>query len=301
MILIGSRALAFHMDIERHFNDTDIVGTYEEIQEYVKACKAKVFYPIKEGRKMFIKNTSGRIIEADIAWPDSVEEKLMNFILADKGSCYKRSFEMVVPSLNLLYMLKLSHRYLKDSVHFDKTRKDILLMRKHGAVLQESHLEFYSQRMKDTYVYGLPKLNVSKGAFFDEVSTGVVYTYDHDSLHIAMKHLDKPAYKYYSGGEVWSSKEKFFAQTQEVRLLGVYEEATVLALERSLIPFPGGKTPKEAFDMALMKLCTSISSGFFRQFAWEHYDAVQALYSDTYVDKFNAGVADGTVKLNGEV
>lgn len=295
MILIGSRALAQHISLERQINDTDLVGTYEEIQEYIKTCKAKVFYPIKSGRKMFIKDTHGFIIEADIAWPGSVEERLQHFIWADDGTKWVEDFEMFVPSLNVLYMLKMSHRYLKDSPHFLKTLRDIQLMRKHGAVLQDNHKEFYEQRMKDTYVNSLPKLNVSKDAFFDEVSTGVVYTWDHDSIHMAVKHLDKPAYQYYSGGEVWSSKEKFFAQPRQVQLYGVLEEAYTLAIERSLVPFPGGKTRKDAFDLALMKLCTSISSGFFRQFAWENYDAVMALYSDTYVDKFYTGVANGTV------
>lgn len=295
MILIGSIALAFHLPLNREPADTDYVGTYDQVMTYVKECEAKAYYPIRSGRKMYIKDSRGRITEADIAWADSVEEKLYNFIMADAGTMpFMGGY--FVPSLNLLYMLKMSHRYLKDSPHFLKTMRDIQTMRAHGAVLQVNHTEFYEQRMKDTYVYNLPKLNVSKDTFFDEVSTGVVYTYDHDSIHAAVKHLDKPAYQYYSGGEVWSSKDKFFAQTEEVRLLGVLEESYVLALERSLIPFPGGKTPKGAFDMALMKVCTSITSGWFREFAWENYDAVQVLYSDDFVDKFNAGVANGTVK-----
>ena len=298
MILIGSKALEFHISPEREINDTDIVGTYDEVMEYVKTTKPVVFYPFNSGRKMYMKYRDGSVVEADIAWHGSVEEALMKFLMADGGTMYGRDLDMYVPSLDALYMLKLSHRYLKDSPYFLKTMRDIQLMRKHGAKIQPQHKAFYYQRKRDTYVYSLPKLNVTKDAFFDEVATGVKYTYDHDSLHLAMKHLDKPAYQYYSGGEVWSSQEKFFAQTQEVRLFGVYEEATVLALERSLIPFPSGKTPKQAFDVALMKLCSSISSGWFRAFAWNNYDSVQAMYNDGYVEKFEAALKAGLVKPN---
>lgn len=300
MILIGSRALAQHIKIQRDFGDTDIVGTYDEVMDYVKLCRAKVYYPVKGGRKMYIKSRDGNVVEADIAWEGSVEQKLEQFVMADPQTRWTARAGMALPSLDALYMLKMSHRYLKDSPHFLKTMEDIRAMRQAGAVLRPEHLAFYEQRMKDTYVYNLPKLNVSKEAFFDEVSTGVKYTYDHDTIHLAVKHFDKPAYQYYSGGAVWSDKEKFDTVGRAIKLHGVLEESYVLALERSLIPFPGRKTPKEAFDLALMKVCTSITSGWFREFAWENYHDVQALYSDSYVDKFNLAVADGTVKLNGE-
>jgi hypothetical protein len=297
MIVIGSKALSYHIDVGRKINDLDIVGTYEEITAYIKRTKPKVFYPFNGGRKMYMKYADGSIVEADIAWPNSVEERLLDFVMSDGGT-ELAAYETFVPRLNVLYMLKMSHRYLKNSPHFLKTRQDIRLMRSHGAVILPAHEKFYQQRMKDTYVYSLPRLNVSKDAFFDEVATGVKYTYDHDSIHEAVKHLDKPAYKYYSGGEVWSDKEKFFAQPEYIRLHGVLEEAYVLSLERSLIPFPGGKTPKEAFDMALMKVCTSITSGFFREFAWESYATVQAMYSDDYVERFRAGAESGVVNLS---
>jgi hypothetical protein len=56
------------------------------------------------------------------------------------------------------------------------------------------------------------------------------------------------------------------------------------------------KTPREAFDMALSKVCSSITSGWFREFCWENYDAIADLYSDDYVIKFECGVMSGLVK-----
>ena len=74
----------------------------------------------------------------------------------------------------------------------------------------------------------------------------------------------------------------------------------VLALERHQIPNDFRPHPKKSFDMALMKVCTSITSGWFREWAWENYDQVQGLFNPAYVDWFKAGVEDGTVKLMEE-
>jgi hypothetical protein len=301
MFLFGSQALNQYMYTGREPADLDLIGTYEEVEAYRKHIKPKVFYPTRQGRKMFMKTAEGRITEADIAWPGSVEEKLLDFLKAQPDNL-PLIRDMVAPSVDVLYMLKMSHRYLKDSPHFLKTMRDIQLMRREGAVLRPEHLDFYKQRMADTYVYAHPKLNVSKDGFFDAVATGVVYTYDHDSIHEAVKINTMPAYSYFKpeDSEVLCSQEMFWDADDHTRLCAVLEEAYVLALERSLVPFPGKKTPKEAFDMALMKVCTSITSGWFREYAWESYDDVQAMYSDSYVEAFQLGLSNGTVKpFNG--
>jgi hypothetical protein len=53
-----------------------------------------------------------------------------------------------------------------------------------------------------------------------------------------------------------------------------------------------------SFMMALQKVCTSITSGWWRSFAWEHYwDAVKQ-YDNTYVERFKQGITTGQVKLH---
>jgi hypothetical protein len=152
--------------------------------------------------------------------------------------------------------------------------------------------------MKDTYTNKLPKLNVSKNEFFDAEATGVRYEYIHDTIHLAVKHLSKPAYEFFKPdtNEVYCSKEMFFACDEYIQLLSGLEEAMVLAIERSLVPFPNGKTPKQAFDLALQKLASSISSGWYREFVWENYDRIQSLYHDDYFGWFLEGVEKGVVK-----
>ena len=164
--------------------------------------------------------------------------------------------------------------------------------------------EWYKERERMTYDYKLPKLNVTKNDFFDTSSTGVEQEYDHDSVHKVVAIMDRPAYTFYQpdNEEVNCSKSMFNECPEFVKQLGVVEESMALALERSLIPFPGGKTPEEAFLFALMKVCTSITSGWFREYAYNSYDDVVDIFNflqskECYTKKFQQAIDNGIVKL----
>lgn len=196
--------------------------------------------------------------------------------------------------LDVLYLLKMSHRFLRNSPHFLKTMKDIKKLRQLGATIPEELKEVLELREKETYTYNHPVLDVSKNQFFD--GDGVDYQYDHDTIHETVAIGDIPAYRHYmkDGSEVMTSKEKFFSVPETIRLLGVYEETCVLALERSQIPFgstEGAPTCKHSFITALIKVCTSITSGWFRTYAWENFYEVINIYrnlgEDDYLNRFN--------------
>jgi hypothetical protein len=207
------------------------------------------------------------------------------------------SKEGAVASKDWQYFLKMSHRYKKNSPHFMKTMRDIWVLRERGAKMPEGSEELFKEREKLTYDYGHPKLAVSKNAFFD--GDGVKYIYDHDSLHLTQASFGDdsgwrmPAYSFYmqDGAQVMTSKEKFFSLPKSIQLAGVYEEACVLALERSQIPFDFKPDPESSFMMALSKVCTSITSGWFREFAWENWHQVVDIYQkegkNSYVEKFH--------------
>lgn len=300
--LIGSRAMNHWVNPEhqRTPNDLDIVGTYDEITAFVKHIrrteKIKAQYPFDSGKKIFIK-TEKRIIEAEVAWENSNSLWLQEIIARDGIVKNIDGLDMLIPPLNLLYTLKMSHRYLKDSPHFLKTMKDIQIMRTYNAIIPEEYKEFYEERQAIQYNYKLPKLNQNKDTFFS--GDGIVYEYDHDTIHEAVKFLEQPAYTYYADGEVWSSKEKFAQCSEEVKLYGVLEESLVLACERSQLAFNPRPDARWSFEHALFKVCTSITSGFFREYAWENYDKVIDLYNKVglnYVEKLDAGIESGIVK-----
>jgi hypothetical protein len=300
--IIGSRAMNHWVSKEhqREPNDFDIIGTYDEIEAFINHIKrfekVKAQYPTDAGKKIFIK-TDKRIIEAEVAWDKSNGAWLHELINRDGVAVNIDGFDMMVCPFLLLYTLKMSHRYLKDSPHFLKTMRDIQMARTYGATIPECYEEFYKERQRIQYAYKLPKLNQKKDTFFS--GDGIDYEYDHDSLHEALKFMDNPAYTYYADGEVWSSKEKFHACSEDVKLFGVLEESLVLACERSQLAFNPAPDARWSFEYALFKVCTSITSGFFREYAWENYDAVVALYEKigtNYAERAKAGIESGIVK-----
>lgn len=302
LAIIGSHAMNHWVKPEdnREPNDLDIVGTYDEIQNFINHLKKteKVFarYPFASGKKFYIK-TEKRIIEAEVAWDNSNSLVLQNMINQDGKESSFEGYPVMVCPFNLLYTLKMSHRYLKDSPHFLKTMKDIQLFRSYSATIPEDYQEFYKERQKLQYNYNLPKLKQGKDTFFS--GDGIIYEFDHDTIHEAVKFLEQPAYTYYADGEVWSSKEKFAQCSEEVKLFGVLEESLVLACERSQLAFNPAPDPTWSFEHALFKVCTSITSGFFREYAWENYDKVVNLYNKVgigYIDKVRSGIDKGIVK-----
>ena len=151
-------------------------------------------------------------------------------------------------------------------------------MRSRGVKLNDELEAISALREKETLSYPHPNLSVSKSEFFKDD----FYTVDHDSIHRAVALFDKPAYTYYmkDGSEVMTDRQKFFTMPFEIQLAGVYEETCVLALERSQIPNDFSVDPNKIFLYALEKVCTSITSGWFREFAWENYHLVVKMHDD---------------------
>lgn len=184
--------------------------------------------------------------------------------------------------------IKTSHRFLKNNPFFLKTMAHIKYLRNKGVTLNEELQEIMLQRQKETLSYNHPKLDVNKSSFFNDT----IYTLDHDSIHEAVALAGRPAYTFYmkDGSEVMTSREKFEALPEAIKLAGVYEETCVLALERSQVPNGFNIPAATSFYMALEKVCTSITSGWFREYAWEHYQEVvnmhKALGENDYIKRF---------------
>lgn len=316
MLIIGSVALINQIEpsvVGRVPVDIDIVGTWDELEEVLLGLDEEkdICYPESKD-KYIIKKTDvdGRvesIIEWEIAWPNSSAQKLLDLYPEDTFA-----------PPQALYALKMSHRYLKNSPHFLKTMSDIQMMRENFGFEHNIHdhckefglTDFYNLREEETYDYHHPNLNRSKDDFFaDDLIT---YFYDHDSIHEAVAIGDRPAYESFKvpGAEVAVDMDVFFELDEQIRLNAVMEESMVLCLERSLIPFHyeeyDNKTALERQEVmvnyALMKVCTSITSGRFREYAWENYDKASTTLGkmiangDGPANKFTMGVAFGIVK-----
>jgi hypothetical protein len=317
MLLIGSRALvANNPELEgvRRTVDWDFICTIEQFTAWHKANKDKLQFavPTQGGKYYHARDKDGMNYEFELAWEGTSAEMLLA-LYHDPDGYTNSGLAYDVACDSDLYLIKMSHRYKRNSPHFLKTMKDIHFLRKKiGAERSNRWLNRYKDlltlREAESYDYAHPKLNVSSKDFFN--GDGVNYVYDHDSIHLAVALMEsvsysedtqwgkatRPAYTLYmkDGSEVMTSKEKFMSVPEQVRLYGVYEESCVLALERSQIPHglgkEGGPSARWSFEMALMKVCTSITSGWFREHAWENYDKIMALYNelgeDDYIERF---------------
>lgn len=291
--------------INRTPKDIDIIGTYEDLMTFIKNLRAG---GLVKRSGIINKKTHGieldepilgfghaRIVEWEIAWKGSSAEEFLQ--KADRITFFNNEFGLkfdMVDSADHL-ALKLSHRYLKNSPHFLKTMDDINTLRERVR-LHEWHYDFIARREAETYDYSHPSLKQSKGDFFN--TEGVVYKYDHDSIHRAVAIGSRPAYEEFKddSAEVFCSRVKFACLDFDTQIDSVREECFVLALERCLIPFNFNTRPQDAYNMALEKVCTSISSGWWREFAWENYYHIKDTYDGSFVEKFMDGLYNGTIK-----
>lgn len=306
MQVIGSKLYPYFY---RKSEDMDVIGTKAEFFDVVKACKNIKDINIKEDSAYvkFITNDELSIIDwqfTDTGSPMSANNaKLHDWMQRNDFSAdFSETTNQVVFLANSLFRIRLynalknTHKYAFHK--FEQNRKDILWI---SSIIQRFDIpeetddelsQIIAERTSITYKKTPRLQNMKKENFF---TSNVNYTYDHDTIHAAVKMLDRPAYTYYmqDGAEVNSDKTKFYEQPEIVRLYGVLEESYVLALERSVIPFKSD--PDKAFKMALQKVCTSITGGWFREYAWDNYDKVLKLYHKSYVDKFNAALSKGEI------
>ena len=302
-LLVGSLALNLYLD--RQVNDLDLIIQPEQLQNQIRYWKPKRVEVLNETKVVlhqvenltFTKNPS---VELELAWPGSTAEEIL------RNGCsshidYGPEF-WVMPDLATLYWLKMSHRFKKNTPHFEKTWYDIqdirnLPYRTAPQLMFNNPPAWYKRRESETLAYNHPNLakGQTKDAFF--AGDGVQYFYDHDWLHnvvAGMFNETVPAYRLYlkDGEEVACDRGKFEDLLHTEKIRGVVEEALVLALERSQIParldpnFRKDIDPGWSFKYALQKVCTSITSGWFREFSWENYEAALDRYPKNYAELF---------------
>lgn len=302
--LIGSAALLRNGMTWREPGDLDLVGSYREVTAWIRETyrgRIQEMFPTDEGTKLVARIQDGPIIDVELVWPGNSSEALLELIVQEVEA--QEDGLHVAPS-DVCLMLKQTHRFRKNSPHFLKTRRDLLSLREMGVEFPERHREFYTRRLRETLNYSHPSLNRDKSQFFSD--DGVGYVYDHDTIHLAVMLRDKPAYEFFKAdqAEVFCSKDLFMALPHDIKVSAVYEESCVLAVERCMVPFEN-QDPRKAFLKALEKVCTSITSGWFREFAWTNYEQAVELYHSQvlagkgYYERFKEGLEKGIVKPVG--
>lgn len=307
MLVIGSTALSLFFK-ERGFSfrepvDLDVMCSLEEMKELAR--QAGLGLTQIADYKWTAKDTLGPI-EFEI-FEQSESARLYNEYVRSNftepeltSNPLGTKIRAVIAPLEVLYSIKMSHRHYPRS--WKKHIEDLMRMRPFVGV--DSLLGITLVREKETAVregkLKTPSLNKSAAEFFDDNVSN--RTFVHDRIHEIMAHQPRPMFEYIKKDvdKVACSKEKFWALPTEDRIRCVLEEAYVIALERCVIPmlFESGKpvSAGDAFDWAIMRICTTLTSGWFREFATLSYDDIMRRRDPQYVEKFLRAYEDGRIK-----
>jgi hypothetical protein len=127
-------------------------------------------------------------------------------------------------------------------------------------------------------------LKKNKQDFFDDAVLKIV---DHDYLHELVAFYDAPLYKRLQrpDHDIWCHRDLWDALPQSDKIKCVAEEVSVLAIERFLLLGDWNMPSKLAYLKALRKVCTTVTSGYFRDFAIDHYPEVISVYNQSVFDK----------------
>lgn len=275
MLLIGSRALKFHLDylVTREPRDWDFICYKREIKDWPNYFGADDLTITKETPgKLYGKSKNKGNCEFELIKEGTSAESYIEY-LREQEYFDKRPAFIVPAPLSVLFSIKKSH--ITFPVKFQKHIVDYHLLKDICKV--DKIKEITKQRTLETEKrFNLPKidLNKPKKDFFTQ---NVKRVFEHDDIHNIIKFEDEPMFKKIQppGSEVFCSKDLFNELTGEQQIRAVIEEATVIALERFIIPFLycSSKYYHEefAFRKSLEKLCTTMTKGWFREFAIDNY------------------------------
>lgn len=189
-----------------------------------------------------------------------------------------------VVSMEGLAIIKRSHlwRSYKFQSHIAQYHKFGLAYSFNSTKINDRYHPLYLQRLKltkEAYGNPHPSLRKSSTEFFDDP---VERKYDHDYLHELVAYYDKPLFTKLTPdpNSVWCSQDLWNNLSYKDKCKCVSEEVIVTALERFVIPDPGYPT-KHAYLRALDKICTTMCSGWFRDFAIDNYPQIFNLYDSS--------------------
>jgi hypothetical protein len=308
MIIVGSRALKVYFpNIDRQVGDVDVIGTSEDIQYLIETLKPR---EIKETEyltslfKIENKTTLFNTDNVEILNADTSEslKKYLEYSKSKDSYPFLQSRIEFAP-LEVLYSLKKSHIHFP--IKFDKHIKDYCLLN-YFFNGEDKLSDITKLNFKETEnrigKLKTPSLYKSTKDFFGQSNGYVESFFIHDDIHKMMAHYDRPIYERMQINPELAKCEKDMWDdfSLEDKCKAVLEEAYVIALERKILPcIYGGKnwvSSDVALNWALMRICTTLCSGWFRKFATDNYFRIIEYINPNYVEKFLEKVENKEIK-----
>ena len=306
MLIVGSSALSFRFpNLDRKVKDTDIIGTLKDFE------LLKILLNPKEIRQK--KDIIGLIgITPNPLYPQ-IFTKNVEILLSDNSKSlnlyldYDKAHDgLHYASPEVLFSLKKSHIHFP--IKFNKHINDYCFLYdffKGEDKLSQITKINYKETEERIGKLKTPSLNKSLDKFFGQSDKYFKSYFIHDHIHIAMAHYDKPLYERMQYDLTLAKCEKVLWEkfTFEEKCKCVLEEVYVIALERKMIPMMFGKaeyiSAEEAMKWSLMRVCTTLCSGWFREFATNNYFRILEYSNPKYVELFLKKYDDGIInKIN---
>jgi hypothetical protein len=306
-VLIGSRALTYWYPKYRKPIDFDIVATEEELRWLIAHNNVTKDESVLSGFKHLM-TVNGKPVEVEIVKPGASNSLLSELTYGPKINLSLLDgphFAAKIADPAVLMAIKKSH--LDFPIRWWKHIRDYHFLKSRELTLDERHLAFMNQRRDEVRTrwaekHGnvAPNLNMSNEEFFGKSQHLIGRTYEHDDLHFSTCFYERPLYERLKDDQTKALcvKRLFDALAFDDRVKAVQEEAFAIALERKAIPnMNSGKDPMEgdAFRWAVMRICTTLTSGWFREFAQDNLPHVMKHNVDfvgkfvSYLDKKGAG------------
>lgn len=253
-VLVGSRAYAYWNPEVKATSDWDLICRDDEVEFW----RSRGFDPSP--------------------YSNLNNQEMAEKYKTDTGVWLPDGSVVNVMSLEGLAVLKRSH--LHRPIKFNR---HIALYHHHLAQhMTEEGYEVMKRRQKLTlekYKQGKPSLKKTNEEFFDDA---VEKEFDHDWIHELAAFYDRPLFEKlkHEGEEglAWCAKDLWEELSDEDKSKCVAEETYVIASERYLIPHKWDFSYRKAYMEALSRVCTTLTSGWFRDWAIDHYPEVVNLF-----------------------
>ena len=278
MILIGSRAARHWLPDFRAPKDWDLIATLAEIGAWAQDQDANLvsLVPSSEGEKMKAMMTDGQQVEFEIADAGGTAGDI--HAMAHPGSMEGLGTTLAVPSLETLWAIKRAH--VHRPIHWRKNIADChVLFAALGTSPSEASRGLMLARRRETdqrKPMKVPSLEKSNSAFFTSYKLAVPILNPHDAYHWAVAYEEAPMFTRMKRDHTLARCERdmFEALSIERRRMCVREETMVIALERYIVP---GRIQdqRQAYLNALERVCTNLTSGWFREFAIDQFPWVR--------------------------
>lgn len=288
-LIVGSHALTHaYPNYERTCNDLDVICFKDAVINSDSPCS--------EVAKLNFAST--RAPHGDV---------MVEFLFADDLVSFQEYLKLErnsYASKQILFSLKKGHIHYP--ISFKKHIRDYILLgedcdwKDSLAKITKIHKKETEERLGKNKT---PNLDQELSKFFGQSESRVPYIFVHDEVHEIMAHKELPMFEYMRDDKARAkcSKRKWDDFTFEEKSYAVLEESYVIALERKVLPciFKGMDywDAKDAFEWALMRICTNLTSGWFREFATRNYYRLQEFYNEDYVGKFLNAFDNGRIQI----